>query len=101
MGHSTSLAKDCSAGLSVGFFYLGSANSYLHIKIYRSNPAAPVPEKGQVYRVHVMHGSLKYVTIHELEEFRESENRPTLVGIPLIIGFLTLFTKVRITDSSG
>lgn len=75
----------------VSVFVLGG-NGYEHVRIYAVNPSVAVPEKGQVYPLRVMHGSLRYVTIQQLENFRNSEARGTLIGIPFVIAFLTLVT---------
>ncbi len=76
---------------AVSFFLLGG-NGYQHIRIYVQNPSSPVTENGQIYSLRVMHGSVRYVTIKELQSFRSSEDRATLVGLPIIVGFLTLLT---------
>lgn len=40
-----------------------------HLTIYGTAPDHPVPEKGQIYSVDVMHGYVRYVTASEKESF--------------------------------
>ncbi len=76
---------------AIGIFYFGQGG-FQHIKIYATNPTRPVNEKGQIYRLLVMHGSVRYVSMKELKSFHASEDRAKLVGVPFMIGLLVLAT---------
>ena len=80
----------CAAGI---FFFIGGTATFKEVKIYKTAPSAPVTATQQIYPVHVMHGFVKYVTHGEEESFVFwKESIGNLVGLPLIIAFVVLFT---------
>jgi hypothetical protein len=72
------------------FLYLGYMDAYEHFKIYTSAPDVPTPTTGQIYPVHVMHRSLKYVTLKEREEVLFWRDKANLAGIPFLVAFVVL-----------
>lgn len=74
------------------FFGLGTPAFYLENNIYDSGAKEANSSTQQVYPVHVMHGSLRFVT-------REKEYQlifwrgwmAGFVGFPAMIGFFTMF----------
>ena len=78
------------------FFLLGSAVMIQEMNIWSSALKTPNSATAQVYELHWMHGSVRYVTANDLDNFRfwYSDIAP-LIGIPFVIGF---FSMVSLSD---
>ena len=80
----------------LSFFLIGSVITFKEIRIYRESPTTPVTQLQQVYPLHVMHGSLRYVSRKEEEDLLFWKQRMgSLVGLPLIVAFVVLATSRR------
>ena len=78
---------------AVVFFFLGSMATFQEIRTYESAPKEAVVQSGNIYRVQVMHGSIRYVTAKQAEQISLwRETLGSLVGIPFVIGAVVLFT---------
>lgn len=82
-------------GLALCLF-LGWMAAWNEIRVYYSAPTQPVVATGQVYETHVMHGSIRYVSLQQQERlsFWEDEALPW-AGIPFLIAFFTLVMTPR------
>jgi hypothetical protein len=82
------IALICCLG---AFSHLGPIGAYDDFNIYTSAPDVSTPATGQTYPVHVMHGSLEYVTWKEREEVFFWREKANLAGIPMVVAFLWLW----------
>lgn len=74
------------------FFLLGSAVTISEMNIWASAAKIPNSTTGQVYALHWMHGSIRYVTATEGSNFRFwNSNVAPLIGIPFLIAFFSMF----------
>ena len=78
------------------FFLLVSAVTAQEMSIWSSASKTPNSSTAQVYELHWMHGSARYVTATDLSKFRfwYSDVAP-LIGIPFLIAF---FCMVSVSD---
>ncbi len=80
----------CGLGICLFVGWMAAAKE---IEIYASAPTHSVAAKGQVYEVHVMHGSIRYVTLQEREDLVFWESRMlSWVGIPFLVAFFVSIT---------
>jgi hypothetical protein len=81
----------CSLGVSC---YIGSMATFEEVIVYSSAPKAPINKTNQIYPVHVMHGSVRYVGVEQRDRFFFWKNRAaTLIGVPFLISALVLITS--------
>jgi len=85
-------AKVFVLGILTSFFALGLPAFVLDSSIYSSAPKSAVASTGQTHLVHVMHGSIRYVTAEEEERlfFWQEEVAP-FVGVPVVAGLVMFF----------
>jgi hypothetical protein len=77
------------------FFYMGSGAAVDDAHVYSAAPKSPVASTGQIIPVTVMHGSVRYLTPKEYEDFLKHQDLAGWVGVPFILVVLVLGTSPR------
>ena len=80
------------AGLAA-FFLLGFTVTIEEMNIWSLASKTPNSATGQLYELHWMHGSVRYVTATDQSKFRFwYSNITPLIGIPCLIAFFSMIS---------
>jgi hypothetical protein len=78
----------------VAVFAIGTMAGFLDISIYYSAPVHAAVYTQETHPVHVMHGSLRFVTDDKAQQLHFwREQVAPLIGIPFVAAFLIAFTS--------
>lgn len=77
--------KALVAGCLVTWAFLGWHLTATETSIYYNSSAQPNASTHRTIPIHVMHGSLRYISSEELENYRTAKDRAAWTGVPVIV----------------
>lgn len=75
-------------GMTITFGFMSGVTETL---VYKYSPSVPVSATKQIYPVHIMHGSLKYVTREDMEQLAFWYDHSKYAMIGFVATVLVLF----------
>jgi hypothetical protein len=75
--------------------WLGFSSFVNDVTIYNKSPATPSVATHETNPVRVMHGSVRYVTPNQREEYERSQARATWIGAPILIAIALLLLPAK------